>query len=183
MNLKLPTCSRAVFYARLTLAVVLLAAFVCTTVPLASVSAGNVCRLECCAARAPHTAGSCMNGTCHAAIRLQRKIVRHTVKSTRGDELCGVKPLAALLRVTTPQASQTSPAAQESVSKIAPPCEADCGGCVAGSSSSKGKATFGAAGDPAPEVTRWFINSHHTSGLDLLSRDYSPRGPPIRFSA
>jgi len=183
MNRKLPTCSRAVFYARLTLAVVLLAAFVCSTVPLPSVSAGNVCNLECCAGRAPHAAGSCMNGTCHAAIKLQRKIVRRPVTSTRGDEMCGLKPLAAHLRITNTPASQTSPDTQESVSKIAPSCDPDCGGCVAGSFSSKGKATFAAAGDPAPEVTRWFIVSHHTPGLAVLSRDYAPRGPPARFSA
>jgi hypothetical protein len=182
MNRKLPTYSRALTCARLTLAVVLLAAFVCTTLPLASVSAGNVCKLECCAGRAQHAAGSCMNGACHAAVRLQRKIVRRTVTSTQDDELCGFKPLAAHLRLTTPPASQNSPDTQKSVSKIAPSCDADCGSCVAGSFSFKGKASPTTVGDPASEVTRWFTNSHHTSGFALLSRDHSPRGPPIRFS-
>jgi hypothetical protein len=124
-----------------------------------------------------------MNGTCHAAIKLQRKIVRRTGTSTRGDELCGLKPLVARLRVTNPPPSQTLPDTPESASKIAASCDADCGGCVAGSFSSKGKATLAAAGDPASEITRWFIDSHHVSHLDVLSRDYSPRGPPIRFSA
>jgi len=183
MNRKPPTFSRAVLYARLTLAVVLLAAFVSTAVPLGSVSASNVCNLECCAGRATHTAGSCMNGTCHAAIKLQRKMPRPTVTLTRGDELCGLKPLTTHLRVTAPPPSQTSPHTQESASKIAASCDADCGGCVAGSFSFKGKASFGSAGDPAPEIIRWFTDSHHTSFLDVLSRDHSPRGPPVRFSA
>jgi hypothetical protein len=181
MNRKLPRCLRVVFYARLTLAVVLLAAFVCTTIPLAS--AGNVCNLGCCAGRATHTAGSCMKGTCHAAIKLQKKVARRTVRFTRGDELCGLKPLVAHLRVTAPPAPQTSRDTQDAVSKIAPTCDADCGSCVAGSFFSKGKAILAAAVDPASEVTRWFIHSHHASGLDVLSRDYSPRGPPITVSA
>jgi hypothetical protein len=183
MNRKPPTFSRAIFYARLTLAVVLLAAFVSTVVPLGSVWASNVCNLECCAGRATHTAGSCMNGTCHAAIKLQRKITGRTYRFTQGDELCGLKPLAAPLRVTAPPAPQTSRDTQESASKIAASCDADCGGCVAGSFSSKGKATLGGNRNSAPEATRWLIYPHHTSSLDVLNRDYSPRGPPIRFSA
>src|SRR4051794_28814909 len=67
----------------------LIAGFISTAAPIASVSAGNTCALACCAGRAPHPAGSCMDGTCQAAIRLRNKSSRLHVYAPVADKLCG----------------------------------------------------------------------------------------------
>src|SRR5258706_15260144 len=50
------------YAARALMAFVLLTAFLSGVVPLAAVTAGSLCALECCAGKAPHAGGSCMKG-------------------------------------------------------------------------------------------------------------------------
>ena len=180
MNRKLPTYSRAVFYARLTLAVVLLAAFVCTTVPLASVSAGNVCRLECCAGRAPHAAGSCMNGTCHAAIQLHKNKLRRSPEVGSAEELCGLKRLSKRLSYRATSTDAATP--QKSVATLSRTCDADCAKCAAGAASAKGKITMAGAYRLQPLRTTWSIDSDSVSPNETFNRRHSPRGPPTDLS-
>lgn len=164
---------------RIIVAVLLTAAFVCAVVPLASVSASNVCRLECCAARAPHAAGSCMNGTCHAAIKLHKKFQRSAVSVS--EEFCGLKRLASRLGLRP--AANDSAHTDTPVGKLAQTCAPDCGGCAVGSVSAKGKATAGAAHEPLSLLTFSAINVSRSAGSAILSLEYSPRGPPEDFSA
>src|SRR5437660_6780439 len=56
-------------WARLILAVLLLAGLASTAAPLITNASGTLCKLSCCAGRAPHAAGSCMNGACHTFLR------------------------------------------------------------------------------------------------------------------
>lgn len=54
--------------ARAILAVTLLLTLVGGTIVLPAKASGPLCTLACCAGRAPHAAGSCMNGSCHAGV-------------------------------------------------------------------------------------------------------------------
>jgi hypothetical protein len=63
------------------------------SIPAAAVATGPMCALACCAGRAPHAAGSCMNGSCHAALMAHRKAT-HThreLPAPQSEQLCGLK--------------------------------------------------------------------------------------------
>jgi hypothetical protein len=161
--------------ARMMIAALLAGAFMCAALPLASVSAGNVCRLECCAARAPHAAGSCMNGTCHASLNLHRH-EPHRLSVVPADEFCGLRILAKRLRYIAK--SIDTPAAHESVVALARPCNADCGSCAVSSISAKDKITITDTYRwQSPRMT-WSIESNLVSSYEVSRRQYSPRGPP-----
>ena len=177
MKRSYPTGFRVVFRARVIIAILLLAAFVCVAVPLASVSAGNVCRLECCAARAAHAAGSCMNGTCHAAIQIHKtKLRRSTEFAPAVDEFCGLKRLAK--HSSYRAVSTDAPATQQSVATLGRPCDADCGSCAVGSLSAKGKIAIAAAYRLQLVGTRRSIDSKRIASVEIFHDRYSPRGPP-----
>jgi len=161
--------------ARMIVAALLAAAFMCAALPLASVSAGNVCRLECCAARAPHAAGSCMNGTCHASLNLHRH-EPHRSSVVPADEFCGLKIFSKRLRYI-PKSIDT-PATHESVVALARPCNADCGSCAVSSISAKDKITITDTYRLQPSRTRWSIESNLVSSHEVSQRQHSPRGPP-----
>jgi len=165
--------------ARMMIAALLAAAFMCAALPLASVSAGNVCRLECCAARAPHAAGSCMNGTCHASLNLH-KHEPHRSSVAPADEFCGLRILAKRLRHIAK--SIDTPTTHESVVALARPCDADCGSCAVSSISAKDKITITDTYRLQPSRTRWSIESHLVSSHEVSQRQYSPRGPPTNPS-
>jgi hypothetical protein len=167
-----------------TLALLLVAGFLSTIVPLASVSAGNICTLACCAGRMPHAAGSCMNGSCHAAIKLHRK----TIQRPTAETFCGFEPMRAqrLFRTTITQrnrqADETRAGSYELV--LTKPCPPDCGG-TAGSiaSNSKGKAVAIAIaiyGQPLNNA-RADHDLDRAQPLESLCCRHSPRGPPKRF--
>lgn len=182
MNRKYRTCSWVVFSARTILALALIAAFACTVIPLASASAGNVCQLECCAGHATHAAGSCMNGTCHAAIRIQKSSTGRAATSAPADELCGLTSVAKRLQVTTiPLGPNSSPDSQHSFSTVGQHCEPNCSSCSGSSHSFKEKTTAARAGNARPLVALWFVNSRPALLPNALTREYSPRGPPSRF--
>jgi len=187
MNRKLPTYSRAVFYARLTLAVVLLAAFVCTAVPLASVSAGNVCHLECCAGRAPHTAGSCMNGTCHAAIRLRQRADRSRFKSEPTEKLCGLNSFKARTfgpTIVPQRPQQNSPASSLEASMLVRPCQPDCGAATLTSVSQRrpretAALSFANRTRPPSALSSLTTQTTFAHPRQPLRSQASPRAPPI----
>lgn len=161
--------------ARVMIAALLAGAFMCAALPLASVSAGNVCRLECCAARAPHAAGSCMNGTCHASLKL-RKHEPHRSAVAPADEFCGLTILSKRLRYVAK--SIDTPATHESVVVLTRPCDADCGSCAVGSISAKDKIAITETYRLQPARTTWSIESNLVSSNEVSQRQYSPRGPP-----
>lgn len=180
MILKSPRLSRVAGFARSVISVLLLAAFVCAVVPLASVAAGNVCRLECCAARAPHAAGSCMNRTCHAAIQIHQTRLRRSREFVPAEQFCGLKRLAKQLgfRAITTDAPNT----QQSVATLGRPCDAGCGSCAVGSLSAKGQIGMVAAYEQQPLATRWSIDSGRVLLVETSHGQYSPRGPPTQLS-
>ncbi len=170
---------RSARIARIALAALLAIAFSCTTIPLASVSAGNVCRLECCAARAPHAVGSCMNGTCHAAIKFQRSNLRSSLQLAPAEQFCG---LQRLIKQPISHAAPTSTATDESIAKLSAPCDGDCGVCGVSSVSAKGKLAVGAAYRLQLALTSGLNPFDLASSDEVLQRGYSPRGPPFELT-
>ncbi len=162
------------------LALVLIAGFFLTLMPLASVSAGNLCALACCAGRAPHAAGSCMNETCHAAIKLQKKSRRVAVEPT--ERLCGsnARPLAFVTRIGSRRVELDNPTSLQSL-MARRPCLPDCGGCATSSAST-------AEGKTIAKSVAQQLHSHTNKQvirapgtvriLNTLRRCCSSRGPP-----
>ena len=58
--------SPLVWVSRLLVGATLLLSLLASSFPLGTLASGPMCTLACCAGRAPHAAGSCMNGSCHA---------------------------------------------------------------------------------------------------------------------
>jgi hypothetical protein len=171
-----------VFCTRAMVALTLVAAFACAVIPLASAS-GNVCKLECCAGRATHAAGSCMNGTCHAAVKIQRKTIRRTI-TPPADELCGLKSLSHRFHVTAIPAQSNAPTEnQQSTSTVGQRCEPNCGSCSGGSNSFKDKTAVAAVRHARPAIVLSLINSRPTALRDAQTLEYSPRGPPSTLFA
>lgn len=179
--------------ARLLLAVMLLFPFLCSIVPLASVSAGSRCRLECCAGRAPHAAGSCMDGACDAHLLTQPTAAKnHQSKLDHGDQLCGpghAVVLKSLARMRANHAPRQvgSDRVRASAAAFLKPCRPDCGPCASGFTNpnrQKNSAAIAGAVRPWRPTAIHLSNpgSHHTDALDVLCRQCAPRGPPLSLS-
>jgi len=151
-------------FAQLICAGVLLLGFVSTSVPLITSAAASStsCALSCCAGKAPHAAGSCEHGSCHAALSSDRKsTTRRQRVSEPTEQLCGVprgletqsfaqKVSASSKRSTrnsaalpygrasdTNRVSDTNQFNDINQPNLSPasltmPCQPDCGGCLAG---------------------------------------------------
>lgn len=181
---------RTVNTAKLALAVVLAVAFLSSIAPLARVSAGSMCTLECCAGRTPHAAGSCMDGTCHAVLVKSHKTTKgHQAKLNQGEQFCGlsrtvVTKNVARMRVNrAPQPAKSDPA---SAAAFVKPCQPDCGGCGSGFASSnqhRNAGTLAHAVRPRPPPESLFdFGSHRTQLIGALCRQGAPRGPPFVLS-
>jgi hypothetical protein len=167
------------------LALLLVAGFILTATPIASVFAGNTCALACCAGRAPHAAGSCMDGTCHAALRLRNKSNKLHAHAPVTEKLCGSRVIRPGLFATTAIArhdkSEDSPRASATFSSFRQPCAPDCAGCAAFSTSnSQSKVAALALADPLKAGSHKFLfaSFDRCDTLDVAWRQHSPRGPP-----
>ena len=179
--------------AKLALAVTLVFAFLSSIVPLASVSAGSACQLECCAGKAPHAAGSCMAGFCEAPIPSHGKAAKtHPARLVQAEELCGL-PHRLVLKSLAQRRSgaDQSPihSAKTNVSAAAfdKPCQPDCGGSAAGfrnSNRQRNSAVIANALRPrVPAAIRLAgFGNHRTQILEALCRQCAPRGPPLSLS-
>lgn len=179
--------------AKLMLVVMLLVGFLSSIVPLASVSAGSMCRLECCAGRAPHAAGSCMDGACEAHFLTHSKAAKnHQAKRDQGDRLCGpvhavvAKNLARMRTNRAPRAFGSNQT-RASAAAFVKPCQPDCGPCASGFTNSnrqKNSAAIAEAVRPQRPTGIHFSNPryHHSDNLDVLCRQCAPRGPPLSLS-
>lgn len=172
------------------LAVLLIAGFISTVAPIASVSAGNTCTLSCCAGRAPHAAGSCMDGTCHAAIRLRNKSSKPPAHAPVAEKLCGrhvIRPRTFATTVIDRRGEdENPPGASFHLSSLRQPCAPDCAGCaVFSASNSQSKVAALAFADQMRDgPPKLFPASlDRADNLDVLCREHSPRGPPNRFIA
>jgi hypothetical protein len=172
------------------LALLLIAGFISTAAPIASVAAGNTCMLSCCAGRAPHAAGSCMDGTCHASIRLRNKSSKLHAHAPVAEKLCGSHVMRLSTVATTvvgrrgndenPQGSSFHS------SSFRQPCAPDCTSCaVSARSNSQSKVAALALADQLPAGPHKFLTASfdRADNLDVFCRQHSPRGPPRINSA
>lgn len=175
-----------------TLASLLLAGLLAALFPLETLATGQVCNLACCAGRAPHAAGSCMDGSCHAALN-KRSTHHHSFQRSQvAEQLCGLSRIARRTSVQSNrkldrsiQRSESQPARLSSIT-ITKPCLPDCGSCAPGfvSSDFRNHAVI-ARRERARAHTPIRIPSACLAlrlTLTALVRESPPRAPPITLS-
>jgi len=74
--------------ARIFLATLFSLALLSGVAPAGPLSAGRFCSMPCCAGKAPHAAGSCLGGSCHARLAVRRK--------SAPEKFCGLRPRLSL---------------------------------------------------------------------------------------
>lgn len=182
------------FPVRAILAALILCSMVALVLPLSSASAASSCQLDCCAGRAPHAAGSCMSGACHARIKNKRPAHTHLNSTEKSEELCGLssRPLAIARRVAASNVSahrtinSKSPQSELSATAAGRPCPQDCGGLASGFATAKQsrKVVFRPDQSLRPQSVigsnDFFIQS--VKSRAGLRRRSIPRGPPPSFA-
>ena len=170
------------------LGALLLCTLLSVSVPIASVSADSICRLACCAGRATHAAGSCANGSCHAAV--------HTRKARRfmraSEAFCGVSHRISLIAVPIAKLASTTSrnefapskgSAAALIGRGAPDCNGGVSGC-ANLNRQRNSASV-TDSDHLPLPTNICFGNHREDfarARDELGRRCAPRGPPVLFS-
>lgn len=178
--------------AKLALVVMLVVGFLSIIAPLVPVSAGSACRLECCARRAPHAAGSCMDGSCAASLRPRAKAAKNDQANLNHDDpFCGrtravVVKSVARRRAIRPS-SQERVAPESSAAAVVRPCQPDCGACTSAFTNPNRSRNSTAAADALrPRRPKGIHLSNpgydRIHILDVLCRQCEPRGPPLFFS-
>lgn len=203
---------RIISTAKLMLAVMLLAGFLSSIAPLMSVSAGPICRLQCCAGKTPHAAGSCMAGSCYANLQKHAKEAPPQAKPkqeedqrkpTEGEHACGRHSQPKVLVNTRQSTLERSAKPIRSASNqpqtgsvetprlaaapLAMPCQSDCGGCAVGSANSNRQRHSADLADHArprgPTTIHFFDPGYHRTQISsAFCRQCAPRGPPLFFS-
>jgi hypothetical protein len=177
--------------ARRALAIALLAGLLASIFPSETLATAPMCTLACCAGRAPHAAGSCMDGSCQAALR-KRSTHSHGARPPVREQFCGFSSLTR--RHVSLRGANLMPAGQSQTKShhsqlasfaINKPCRPDCGGCASGFASLNRNHAAAARGD------RQRATSHHQSANSYIlplrtltgaRRRSAPRGPPVSFS-
>lgn len=182
--------------ARVILGASLVLSILSVNISTAFVASGPMCTLACCAGRAPHAAGSCMNGSCHAFLNGLAKVshIHRQLPVQQSEQLCGlprtiVRTTVRLLRrsstLTVGQSSkQSGELASLSTGMLDKPCQPECGAGTLSSSSQSRPRDTGAisyADKPRPPSGSRFECSsfNRANSLDTLCRRSRPRGPPI----
>jgi hypothetical protein len=165
--------------ARIILAVSVLAGLASAVTPLATNASGPLCTLSCCAGRAPHAAGSCMNGTCHAFVRTSQH-GRLPTQFHPPEQFCGLSRFEKAARSSFIPTKST-PDLIEFRSAFTRPCDADCqvcGAAAAGSHRGKNVATPAYRSQALP--TRRQLDFRAVSILTFGAHcdPCAPRGPP-----
>jgi hypothetical protein len=199
-----PPNQTPIVVARTILAALLLLTLLSASLPLTTLASGPTCTLACCAGRAPHAAGSCMNGSCHAVLtgRAKKSKIHLQLPVHESEQLCGLprsttRNSAVSLRgsgaPTLSASSQRSrgsgakDAASVSTSTLGRPCQPDCGaGAFSSSTQSRPRDSCATshADKPRPPSTSRLEHSSFSRAkvLDALCRRSRPRGPPISSS-
>ncbi|MCU1266517.1 MAG: hypothetical protein JWM21_2835 [Acidobacteria bacterium] len=199
-----PLHQTPILVARTILAALLLLTLLSASLPLTTIARGSTCKLACCAGRAPHAAGSCMNGSCHAVLtgRAKKPKVHLQLPVHETEQLCGLprsttrnsavslRGSAAPTLAASSQGSRGSgaqDAASVSTSTLGRPCQPDCGaGAFISSSQSRPRDSCATshADKPRPPSTEGYEHSSFSRAqtLDALCRRSRPRGPPISAS-
>jgi hypothetical protein len=173
---------------RVLLATSLLGVLLSSIAPLASVSAGSMCKLSCCASRAPHAAGSCRDGSCQASLLASHKIEKHQrAKPEKVDHFCGLSRQSLTRnfgRLTVAHAfgSHKANLPTSWAAAFVKPCQSGCGGsCGLTNSNQRNLAAVigpGRPQDPAAAPTSDGAG-HHPQLLSAMCRQGAPRGPPF----
>jgi hypothetical protein len=198
----------AIRVSRVLLGSALLLSILSLHIPTALVASGPMCKLACCAGRAPHAAGSCMNGSCHASLSGHTEKI-HIDRETpieQAEELCGLArlkanpiriPLSEKLTIgfglgaSSDDSREASKSAADqagmSTQALTKPCQPDCGSCAsgfAGSNRQRNTAALAYADRPRPPSGVGFGNTTYrpTQPLSALCSRGAPRGPPLSFS-
>jgi hypothetical protein len=194
--------------ARVLLGSTLLLSILWANIPSAAIASGPMCTLTCCAGRAPHAAGSCMNSSCHAFLAGHNQTLHvHKTPIQTAEPLCGLSSVRKnVSRLLFTEAVATEPSqdsdsnyshetsntdadhASVSTGTLTKPCQPDCGACASGFASSKRQrhaATLGHANRPHPPFGVRLANVDYrpTQKLSALCRRGAPRGPPLPFFA
>ena len=183
---------KIVITARLGLVVVLLIGFLSSIAPLAPVSAGSMCTLECCAGRAPHAAGSCMNGSCQAVLSTHKTATDRRVTHVQGDEFCGLERMVAMKVIARPRVEHSARPAESgpatvSTAVLVKACQPDCADGASGLANSNRQRNSAAiidADQPRRPTVIHISNPGYDPSriLEALCRQSAPRGPPVSFS-
>jgi hypothetical protein len=196
--------STGVRVARVILGAILLLSILWANLPTAALASGPMCNLACCAGKAPHAAGSCMNGSCHAFLKGRAKSpkIHLHLPVHESEQLCGLprkttRNSVVLLRGSAAptvaassersRGSHSPDTASVSTSTLGKPCRRDCGTGTFTSSSQSRARDSGAvsyADKPRPPSTARHEHSSFSraQALDALCRRSRPRGPPISSS-
>ena len=184
--------------ARIVFGVALLVAFLASSFPLTTTAGAPLCTLACCASRAPHAAGSCMNGSCHAFLRGRSKTARIQGEMGYTEKFCGLTRPSEFNRLFSSTAHHTArngegPGKQiesnqdsKSGGMIGRPCDPNCGGAVFSFATQGRSRHFSAtayADKPRPHsVSRRQYVGTRPGKLGGFALQVSPRGPPVLFS-
>jgi hypothetical protein len=167
-----------------------LAAVLWSSFPSSTLASGPMCTLACCAGRAPHAAGSCMNGSCHAFLNRSQSLIRHKTVPHVSEKLCGLPRLAARLSPSTKtvasgfsQTSSSTKRASVASSALSKPCAPDCGaGTVSSNSQRRPRETSAlpSANRNRPRFGSGLVaeGSANPYMRELRHRLANPRAPP-----
>jgi len=176
-------------FPRTILAALLLCALFSVSVPVASVLTGPMCTRPCCAGRAAHAAGSCMDGSCHAAVHTRRAAHRFTQTS---EAFCGLSRKGSLITVSKIAKAVSTASGNESarpkgsaaalIGRGAPDCSRCASGC-ANLNRQRHSASATDADHLLPtNICFGNLRENFARARDALARRYAPRGPPVFFS-
>jgi len=175
------------------LAVALLCALFLVSVPVASVSAGPMCTRPCCAGHAAHAAGSCVNGSCHAAVHRRKAAYTPHRFTPRSEVFCGPSPKGSLIAVSkiakvlsTASRNESAPpkgSAAALLGRGAPDCSRCASGCANLNRQRNSASVTDAEHLPLPtNVCFGNLRENFARARNALARRSAPRGPPVLFS-
>jgi len=184
--------NRLKLIARMALAAILLAGLLGGMLPLETLASGQMCTLACCAGRAPHAAGSCMDGSCHAALKKHSGQIHSSQRKEFGDQLCGAARFARRLSsgksikpAEHSSKENESQQARLSSATITKPCLSDCGSCASGFTNpnrERNTVAVIASTRPPSDLRLIAIRCNLTRQLRALCRHFGPRAPPLSVS-
>lgn len=178
--------SVATFVARVVTTVTLLLTLVGGNLILTATASGDLCTLACCAGRAPHAAGSCMQGSCapgHAHHESETnedstdtpRAFAGAIAGAHGADINDVPTVEAVNSGKNSESSNVSAAA------LSKPCLPDCGACPSAFDSKRPDSSTraGMCQGQKPQL----LGIVGKSQLAVLPHfefadDCTPRGPP-----
>jgi hypothetical protein len=188
----------------------LLLAILRGNIPSLAVATGPMCTLACCAGRAPHAAGSCMNGLCHAGLMAHRRAthIHHELPTQQAEQFCGLpRPTARASVLSLPVAAtvgsssgvdsehsrgcrasrKAADRAIISASALAKPCQPECGAGTFGSTNQRrprqtAALSFANRAQRPSSVRLVAAANTHARARDILRWQANPRAPPVLLS-